>query len=382
MTVRLLHVTAAAERGGLEVIVLNIVNNLDRSRFTPQVLFLADGPFVEEVRAAGIETHVIESGRVRQLLRGKRSVARVRQLIRDQEIDIVHTHNSKAHVYGGLAARLEGVPTLYHLQGVPRPSLSRDGLVSLLSVLVPARQTVACSNWVAEAYKGSWHLERSVLVVNSGVMTDTGSFSNPATTVREEFGIPRDAHLVVMATRLQRWKGVHVFLDSASKIAARRRDVVFMVVGGSLFGLEENYSDELRRQVDTMGITESVVFTGYRPDVWRFFDAADIVVHASIEPDPFPTVLLEAMVWAKPVVAPALGGPIEIVEQGVTGLLVTPGDPASMAEAIQALLADHRLRVRLGQAGVRRVKERFSAEGMARRIQGVYEQLIIKKVLR
>ncbi len=372
---KILHVLAAAERGGLEVIMLNIVKCLDRSSFVPQVLFLTDGPFVSEVQETGTVTYVINVGRARELLRGGRAVARVTRLIRDQRIDLVHTHNSKAHVYGGLAARIAGVPSLLHLQGVPRPSVSRDGLVSLLSVLIPARQTVACSNYVARAFQAVWGRKRNVHVVHSGVIPGVGGVTDKSATVRQQFGIPDGVPLVLMATRLQRWKGVHVFIESAAHVLQKYPEVCFMVVGGSLFGLEQDYAEELRRQVDRLGLDRAVVFTGYRADVSRFYAAADVVVHSAIEPDPFPTVLLEAMAWGKPVIASDSGGPREIVERDVTGLLIRPESAEDLAQAILMLVGDPDRRIRMGQSGAVRVRDRFSAERMVGQLQALYQEM-------
>jgi glycosyltransferase involved in cell wall biosynthesis len=373
---RVLHVSAGAERGGLEVIFLNIVKSLDRSRFTPQVLFLTDGPFVNEVRETGIATHVVEAGRVRQILTGGRALARMTRLIREEGIDIVHTHNAKSHVYGGLAARFARVPCLLHLQGAAKPSFSRDGLVSFLSVAVPARQTIACSRWVADAFTSAWGLKRDVRVVYSGVIPHALSGANGATTVFQEFGIPDEAPLVVMATRLQRWKGVHIFIDAAARVVQEVPEARFMVVGGSLFGLEESYAEDLRRQANRLGLERSVLFTGFRSDVSRFFAASDILVHSSIEPDPFPTVILEAMACAKPVVAPDLGGPREMIEHGLTGVLIPPDDPEPLAQAILTLLADRETRVRMGRAGAERVRARFSASRMTRDIESIYLDMV------
>ena len=132
-----------------------------------------DGPFVKEVGETGTETHLIRVGRVRQMVKGGKAVMRLVRLIRDQGIDLVHSHNAKAHIYGGLAARIARVPSLYHLHGVPKPTFSRDGVVSILSVLIPARETVACSQYVAGAFKAAWRAKRKVFVIHNGVVLET-----------------------------------------------------------------------------------------------------------------------------------------------------------------------------------------------------------------
>jgi glycosyltransferase involved in cell wall biosynthesis len=373
---KVLHVTAVAERGGLEVVLLNILRSLDRSRFVAEVLLLEDGPFVREVQETGTKTHVISAGRVRNVVRGGKAIATAARLIREHGIDIVQSHNAKAHIYGGLAARIAGVPSVYHLHGVPNPSLSRDGLVSILSVMVPAQRTIACSSYVARAFGAVWRTGRQVIPIRNGVMLGTPPSNEAGVTVRQEFGIPTEAPLVVMPARLQRWKGVHVFLDAAAAIVEKYPEAHFMVVGGALFGLGEEYANELRLQVDRLHLGRAVVFTGYRADVSRFFEAADVVVHSSIEPDPFPTVLLEAMAWGKPVIASDLGGPREIVVQGVTGYLVPPGRAELQSQAIMRLIATPGLRMQMGKAGSTRFQAEFRASRMTAELEALYVDVV------
>ena len=372
---KVLHVSAAGERGGLEVVLLNFLRRLDRSRFTPYALFLEDGPFIREVKDTATETHVIDAGRVRQILKTSKAVGMVARLIRSQRIDLVHTWNAKAHIYGGLAAALTGVPTLYHLHGVPRMTISRDGLVSLLSVAAPARCTVACSAYVAGEFRRAWHSRRELEVVYNGTMPCVSTVREPR-SIRAEFGIPDVASIIVMATRLQRWKGVHIFLDAAARVLKSHPEAFFIVVGGTLFGLEQAYALELHQQVERLKLNRSVCLAGFRSDVNPFYSAADIVVHSSIEPEPFGMVLIEAMACAKPVIASDSGGPREIVETGVTGLLVPPRDPEALAQAILALLRDPDRRVQMGRAGAARVRACFSTEHMVGQLQALYEEML------
>jgi glycosyltransferase involved in cell wall biosynthesis len=369
-----LYVSALAERGGVEVVLLNIVKALDRSQFTPVVALLEQGPFADEVRETGTETWVIGSGGVRNVPRAVGAVARLVRLIKEAGVDIVHTMNAKAHLYGAPAAMLCGVPCLYHLHGVPRASLSRDGLVSVLSVVAPAARTIACSEYVAEGFRRAWGNRRRVTVVHNGLLPFPRLRPSPG--VREEFGISDSALLVLMVARLQRWKGVHVFLDAVAELAKHRPDSRFLVLGGTLFGLDKEYASELRVRSERLGIARALQFAGHRSDTWRFYDAADVVVHASINPDPFPTVLLEAMAAGKPVIASDLGGPREIVLHGETGLLVPAGRADLLAESVLTLAQDPSLRARMGQSGAARFQANFLARRMADDLQAIYTQLL------
>jgi glycosyltransferase involved in cell wall biosynthesis len=374
--VKVLYVSAVAERGGLEVVLLNTLRYLDYSRFRPLVVLLEDGPLVRDVAAVGAEVHVLRAGRVRNLWRGARTVAAVRRLIDDEQVGLVHTWNAKAHLYGGLAAALAGAPCLYHLHGVPRPSLSRDGVVSLLSVMIPARVTVACSRYVAEAFAHAWFSKRKVVVVYNGVPPYSTVIPDGGGGMRKEFGIPADAPVVLMVSRLQRGKGVHVLVKAAERVAATNPKVQFVIVGGTLFGLEAGYHAILQDQVVRLGLERMVCLAGHRSDVASFYAASDVVVHPAIEPESFGMVLVEAMAAGKPVIASDLGGPREIVNNGVTGLLVPPKDVAQLTRAILTLLNDPERRAQMGRAGAIRVRDCFGTEGMVGRLQSLYEQML------
>ena len=372
---RILHVTAAGERGGLEVVLLNVLRCVDRSLFKPEVLLLQDGPFLADVEETATETHVIAVGRVREMHKVTGAIAEIVKLVRSRKIDVVHTWNAKAHIYGGLAAAIARVPSLFHLQGVPKPALSRDGLVSMVAVAIPARRTVACSGYVSHAFTQAWHSRRQVVVIHNGVTPHVALEQAPP-SVRREFGMEEGAPIVMMASRLQRWKGVHVFLEAAAQVVESRPGVQFLVVGGALFGLEEQYAVGLRKQVEDLELSDSVHFAGFRSDVSRFYAEADLVVHCSIEPEPFGMVVVEAMDYGKPVIATNIGGPMEIVEAGVTGLLVPPKDASQLAQAILSLLADPVRRTRMGDAGAVRVREHFGAKLMVNKLEELYEGMV------
>lgn len=371
----ILYVSAAGERGGVEVALLNTLKCLDRSRFNPVVVLLEDGPFSREIRESGTTVHVVTAGRVRNLWQGFKAVAEIHRIMQRERASVVHTHNAKAHLYGGLAAARVGVPCVYHLHGVPRASLSRDGVVSLLSVLMPSLIAVACSAYVEADFRRMWRSKRHLVVVHNGVEPKPQIKPGAADLVRAEFGVPVDAPLILMVSRLQRWKGIHIFLDAAAHVARKHPDACFLVVGGTLFGLEEDYPLQLQQQVEHLRLGHAVRFTGFQSDVFPFYSASDIVVHSSIEPEPFGMVLLEAMACERPVVASDSGGPREIVRNGVTGLLVPPEDAERLAHAILSLLDDPDRRVRMGQAGAERVRHCFSAERMARELEAIYEQV-------
>jgi glycosyltransferase involved in cell wall biosynthesis len=129
-----------------------------------------------------------------------------------------------------------------------------------------------------------------------------------------------------------------VFVDAAAMIARERSDVNFVVVGGP-HALEPGYPEELARRIAGHGLTDRVRLTGFQSAPAAWMNACDVVVHASITPEPFGIVILEAMALGKVVIASAAGGPLEVVVHGVNGFLSPPGDAAELANTIRHALA-------------------------------------------
>ena len=138
------------------------------------------------------------------------------------------------------------------------------------------------------------------------------------------------------------------------------------------------YREELLNLSQELGITDRVVFTGFRAEVGELIQILQVVVHASIQPEPFGRVIVEAMAMKKPVVASMAGGPVEIIENGRNGLLVPPGDHVQLAAAITGLLADPLAAARIGEQGYRDAKSRFSAPAHAEAMKRLYQEVLAR----
>jgi len=374
--IRILYITPAGERGGAEVVLLTILRHLDRSRFEPAVICLQDGPLVEQLeQQAKVHVEVVPAERFRDLRHAGRVIRQLRHVTRSCAVDLVHCNGTGAHLYGSPAARLCGVPSIYHLHDVVERSWDRQGLVHLLALLAPATATIAVSHYVARCFHESWRSRRAVHVIHNAV--DPGGVSSliGSEGVRGEYGWPARAPLVVWCGRLQRWKGTHIFLKAAARVRQQMPTARFLVVGDALFGLDADYSGELHAMAKTLNLDACLGFAGHQPDARRFVAATDVFVHSSIRPDPFGLVILEAMALGKPVIASGEGGPLEIVEPNVTGLLVPPNDPDMLAEAMITLLQDEALRDRMGKAGLERAERSFSVSRMMQAFETLYQNV-------
>jgi glycosyltransferase involved in cell wall biosynthesis len=275
----------------------------------------------------------------------------------------------RAHLYGGVAARRERIPSIYHVHDTPNFTLSSQGLLQLAVASVRTDVAVGVSQYVAGRFRGR---AGRVTAIPNGVperpCPDGGSAA-----VRRELRIPDGRKVVTWCGRLQRWKGPDVFLRAAARVRAAFPAAFFVVVGGSLFGLEENYAMMLRSLAAELGLGDAVAFAGHRDDPHPYMCASDLIVHSSVRPEPFGLVIAEAMACGKAVVATAAGGPSEIVDSGRTGLLTSPGDEEELSSAMLALLGDDDRRAAMGTAGRARMKEHFGIHRMVSDFQSLYQ---------
>ncbi len=357
MTV-LIVMPLAEQRGGAELALEQLVAAPGGVRW--HVAFLEDGPMVQTVRAAGVGASVIPAGRLRQPHRGGLAVWRLARLARRVGADAVLSWMGKAHLYGGPAARLAGVPAVWFQMGLPDPTGRMDRLISR----VPAKGILTCSMFVADAQRG---LNPDTPMYPVHLAADLRRFDAGQTgggpELRRRLGLPAGGPLVGIAGRMQRWKGMHVLVEAMPRILARHPDAHAVIVGGE-WKLEPDYPAFLKSRIDDSGLADRVILAGHQGDVPAWMAACDVVVHAS-DREPFGMVVVEAMALGRPVVAGAEGGPREVITDGVDGLLAPFGDAPALSAAVLRYLDDPAFAAQVGVAARGRAGQ-FSVERYAR----------------
>jgi glycosyltransferase involved in cell wall biosynthesis len=372
---RVLLIDSVSEVGGAERVLLGLLRDLDSSRWGSALCLLAPpGALSAEAAAYGPVTHH-PTGRYRNLLGVGRAVVECRAEIGRTRADVVHTNGVKAHVVGGLAAAFRRRRCVWHVHDILDP---RTVLVGL-ALRIPATLLVATSHAVRARLEHLGVEAARIRVVHPGLdleRFDEAKRRGSGAAVRQELSIPPDAPIVSMIGRLQPWKGQHIFLAAASQVVERFPTTRFLLVGDAQFGLHAEYPERLRRLATALQIDEHVHFLGQRADVPRIMDASTVIVHASVLPEAFGLVVLEAMAAGRPVVATRAGGPCELIDDGVTGVLVPPGQPGPLADALIALLADPPWCQNLGAAARAKAAQGFAAEATARGIQDAWDEAL------
>lgn len=355
--------------GGAEAMLWTLLRHSDPHRVHYSVAFLESGPFEHEVRERGLTTFRLEAGRLREARCGGRAIRRLSRIIRSHEPDVVLNWQAKAQLYGACAAIGAGLGAgriVWWQHGVPGGHWMDRAATAL-----PAR-AVGCSSRASAIAQATVRPRRPTFVVHPGV---DGERVRP--TDRDALGIPPERPLIGIAGRLQPWKGQHRFLHALRQLHDAGCKAHGLVVGGSAHGFSPGYERELRELIVALGLREWVTMVGHVPDPRPFIAAMDVLVSASAM-EPFGIVLLEAFVQGVPVVAVSDAGPREIIDHGVSGLLVPRPEPALLAAAIRELLADEQRRRKMALAARRTAVRRFAVQSMTqalgRRLRAVAMQ--------
>jgi glycosyltransferase involved in cell wall biosynthesis len=363
---KVVAISCVGEKGGAEVYLLNFLRNLNPDRFRPSVVLLRPGPFETDLRDAGIETFTFRRHRMRNCVAVAQSILQLRRLIRRDRFQLVHSNAFRAHVYGGIAARLAGVPSVWSVHTAEKNVLSTRGILS-----IPVTSVTANCPRTAD-----WFAARNLPVNMIWPPVDLVALASrtPRRNLAAKYGISERAPWIGMASRLQRYKGQERLLRAVAALPAEFANAQVLIMGGALFGMEETYADELRRLATTLGIASRTHLTGFVPDedLRGLIAGCEVVVHPALDED-FGLIVAEAQAMERPVVAFATVGPSAIIEHDVTGALVPVGDDEQLCQALTRVLRmPAEARAAMGAAGRRRVESLFAAPMAARRLEAVY----------
>ncbi len=373
---RILFVIHHSTFGGPHNQALRLATPL-RARGIETVVLLPDEPgnASERLHAAGIEVLTMGLHRLRatpdphvQLPFAAGfipEVAKIARIVRDRRIDIVQV-GGLVNPHAGIAGRAAGVPVVWQLLDTraPRPL----AFAAMLWVRTLATVVMTTGRKILAHFPGAEHVRGRLVPFIPPV--DTEAFRPQPrlrAEVREEWGVPHDVPVVGSVANINPQKGIDVLIEAFARLRATL-PTAHLVLVGSEYDAHEGYSRALRARMGELGLVEDreVHFLGTRPDVGRQLQGFDLFALASVpRSEGIPTVVLEAMASGLPVVATDVGGVSEVIDDGVTGRVVPPLDPAAFAAAASSVLHDATGRAEMVEAGRRRAVERFGVERCA-----------------
>jgi len=370
--------------GGAGKILYTLLAHMDRGKFEPVVVLGSDGELVNKIRKLGLKCIICPMPEFASLRYGSsicrflvsfsgnivliaKTAFRLFPIVYKERPDIIYANSLQAQLASSFVAKLFKKPLVWHVHNI-QPAGFRQRMFKMMVRLLPDK-VIVVSKAVKDNVEEPCQTLSKVHLVYNGIETEAfTSLKEIYNNIRNEFNIPNEYKVITMVSALRPWKGHVDFLKAARLVIKQFPKCKFLLVGDVILRREQKYKHDLIGLTAKLSIEKHVIFTGFREDVMSIMSQSDIIVLPSIQPDPFPTVILEAMAMAKPVVATKIGGIPEMVEHGKTGLLVPPQNPELLAAAIIRLLVDANYADQLGQSGFARLKEMF---GMDKFIAGV-----------
>nr|CAI33769.1 putative glycosyl transferase [Streptococcus pneumoniae] len=378
---RILYLHAGAEMYGADKVLLELIKGLNPQEFEAHIILPNDGVLVEALRQVGAQVSVLDypilrrkyfnpKGILEYLKFYRRYSQKIAQYVRENGIDLVH-NNTTAVLEGIYLKRKVKLPLIWHVHEIiVKPKAISDFINFLMGRY--ADKIVTVSQAVASHVKQSPFIkEGQVQVIYNGV---DNAIYHPmqSSAVREKFGIPEDALVIGMVGRVNAWKGQGDFLEAVTPILEHNPNSVAFLAGSAFAG-EEWRVEELESKISKSSVASQIKRIEYYEHTAELYNMFDIFVLPSTNPDPLPTVVLEAMACGKPVVGYRHGGVSEMVVEGTNGLLAIPGQSQELSDAILELVSDPEKRLQFGQASVRRQGESFSLESYIRSFSELYK---------
>ena len=237
---------------------------------------------------------------------------------------------------------------------------------------------ISISNYVTNQLNAKGIPCENVVTIHDGIDVDSIPATNKSIEdMFKELKLSTDTYLIGVIGNIRRWKGQHVAIESLKYIVKKKRNIMCLFVGKiSTSEYDTEYYNYLKDLVKRYDLQNNVYFAGYRKDVLNILPNLDVLVHTSIIPEPFGRVILEGMIFGKPVIATNHGGPMESIEDGVSGFLTPPENPKILADKILFLMENKDIAKKVGENARKHVEEKFSIEGNVNKIEGIYSGLL------
>ena len=360
---RVLHLHSGNMLGGVESVLLTFSEFATVCPDFEQEFALAfEEPFAKQLRATAATVHILPEAQLRNPLSVRRSRHALRELLHNRQFHCVISHSPWCQVVFALAVRRSDVPLIFWMHN------NFDGhWLQRLAARHPPDLAICNSAFTRSTLHDVYPATPSCIVHNPvrPLRSDPGARDSR----RRELNARPNSVVILMASRMEAWKGHDNLIQAAARIDTTS-DWVIWIAGAPQTPKELSYFENLSNEVRHLQLTERIRFLGYRDDVPALMRAADIYCQPNADPEPFGVVFVEALQAGVPVVTFEMGGSREILTES-TGILVPPGDIAGLARALVRLIDDAGLRSRLGGDGPARARELCDPAQQIRRVHEV-----------
>lgn len=382
---RILFTNLFGDLGGGELCLLNHIGQTKSHSDYISVILLQNGELVSKLKQRNIKVHIVKWSnltRVQNIFYSTLAILRILYILKREKINLVISYCFADLILSGIACKILNIPIVFRSQGgAEHFEHKRKWMGKLIRFFYNSfvERIISITYFDRKKMILNGVKEEKICVVPWGVEIGRFNYIKSGNKIRGEFNISSGAPLIGFAGRLVPWKGHKTFLEALAKVKKEVPDIKALIAGDAILNDNnpEGYKKELLRLTEDLCLKNNVIFTGFRADMPEFMQEIDIFVHASHK-EPFGMVIVEAMAAGKPVVASRVSGPLEIVRDGETGLLVEPQDADGLAKSILYLIKNQNLAKLMGQKGRERVKELFDLEKNISEIDRYCEILMAK----
>lgn len=364
--IQLMHITHDLAIGGLQQVVVNLCQAADRQVFDVSVLCLRTvGAFGDDVLKLGVPVILVP-----QKKNGSDyfSFLKVRKILQEKGIEVIHTHNTQPFVDGTLGALFTGVKTIVHTDHARDFPDKRRYMFAEWLVSQKAYKVVGVSTHTTENLRNYEKItRRKLLTIPNGVSLERFSIDIDREALRRELGVPKNGKIIGLGVRLSEQKGLTYLLKAMQTVAEDIPDLSLVIAG------DGPLRADLEKEANCLGISKNVFFVGPRTDMPRLIKLFDAYVLPSLW-EGLPMVLLEAMAAGCPIIATDVGGNGTAVQDGVNGFLVPPRSPEKLTEAILKIVLNADLSEKFVRKSREIFVEKFSAEIMTKKYELLYQR--------
>lgn len=379
----ILYLHAGAEMYGADKILLELVSGLNKQEFHPIVVLPNDGVLRIKLEKNGVETHIVDYPILRRKFFNPRGILEysikyfkqskeIIKLLKDRKIDIIHV-NTTAVLEGIYLKKKLKSKLVWHVHEI----ILRPKMISkFISFLVGkyADKCVAVSEAVKQHLVDSGYVRaEQVEVIYNGVDSERFNPNTDKGYLYSEWDVPEDSIRVGMIGRVNAWKGQNDFLDATEKLLVKYPNLYLFIIGSAFAG-EEWRVEELKARISKIENNNRIIFSEFRTDTPAIHSFLDILILPSTNPDPLPTVVLEAMSSATPVIGYRHGGVTEMVLEGVTGEFADVNNTNSLMYKIDRMIASQSY-VEEGNNARDRILNNFSEDTFIANFSLLYENV-------
>ena len=367
----ILFIHQSAELYGSDKTLLLLLKNLDKNKFKPVVLLPFDGPLKEALENENIEVVIAPVLKLyRKLFTPKNLVGFfkdikaafkiVNELHTKYQFTLIYS-NTLAVLFGILFAWKNNIKHLWHVHEIiEKPSLFKKAFIGLLSL--------KCNTHIvynSQATRLFWEVNNTIknkgIVIHNGIeINNLQCSSTEISEVRKKlFQAQPNEVVLALVGRISRWKGQMILLEAFNDLVQKYRHIKLVFVGAPPPN-QEKFQEDLEERIASFGIKDKVLIIPFQNEIHKIWQAIDIAVVPSTEPEPFGMVAIEAMLAHKPIVGSNHGGLKEIIENNTTGFLVAPNSVQDLVIALEKLIQNQLLRKEMGEKGYLRVTKAFS----------------------